>query len=347
MQLGLFGSYDADAPRLAVLLAGLEALGHTVVACHEPLWPPGAARPALARAPWRLGARWLAVQRRLRARSDELRGVDAILVPYPGQADMPLARRVADWLGVPLLFDPFLSMFDTVVGDRALLKPTDPRARALGWLDRRALRLADRVLADTGPMADYYRELAGLAPQKLAVVPVGADGKVFAPVPEPETGVATVLFVGTMLPLHGVETIREAERLLAGDPRLRFQLVGPDNPVPFAQLPALMAAATICLGAFGESAKAARVVPHKVFQAAAVGRAVVTRDGPAVREAFGAESLVLVPPGDAKALAAALVALVEAPERRRALAHQAQAAFQARFDATAVATALVEALGRG
>jgi hypothetical protein len=42
--------------------------------------------------------------------------------------------------------------------------------------------------------------------------------------------------------------------------------------VPYAELGAELGAASIALGVFGSSAKAARVIPNKVFQAMAVGR---------------------------------------------------------------------------
>jgi glycosyltransferase involved in cell wall biosynthesis len=262
---------------------------------------------------------------------------------------MPLARRVADELGVPLLFDPFLSLTDTVVGDRALVGPNAPAARLLAALERSALRLADVVLADTEQMADFYRELAG--PRRLAVVPVGADERLFVPAPEP-MGPLEVLFVGHMLPLHGLQTILAAARLVEGDARLRFHLVGPGDlagpnvrhtpAVPFLDLPGVIANAHICLGLFGTSAKAERVVPHKVYQAAAVGRAVVTRASPAMAAAF-AGAVRTVPAGDAAALAAALVALADDPAGRQALAAAGHQAFTASFTRRAVALALLAA----
>ena len=49
-------------------------------------------------------------------------------------------------------------------------------------------------------------------------------------------------------------------------------------------LPGELAAAAVVLGVFGAGRKAAMVVPNKVYQAAAAGRPLVTRDGPALRE---------------------------------------------------------------
>jgi len=48
------------------------------------------------------------------------------------------------------------------------------------------------------------------------------------------------------------------------------------------------------------------VVPNKVFQGAAAGCAIITSDTGAPARVFG-DAIVLVPPGDADALAAALL----------------------------------------
>ena len=75
--------------------------------------------------------------------------------------------------------------------------------------------------------------------------------------------------------------------------------------MPAQELPALVAEHDVCLGIFGTGAKALRVVPNKVFQGLAAGCAIVTSDTPPQRRLLG-DAAVLVPPGDAGALAAAL-----------------------------------------
>jgi glycosyltransferase involved in cell wall biosynthesis len=77
--------------------------------------------------------------------------------------------------------------------------------------------------------------------------------------------------------------------------------------VEYENLPDELYAASCALGIFGTSAKAARVIPNKVFQALACGTPVVSADTPAARELLDdGKSALLVPPGDPEALVAAI-----------------------------------------
>ena len=239
---------------------------------------------------------------------------DALIVGYPGHFDLPAARRAAR--GAPVVFNPLVSLADTLVTDRARFRPDSLSARALALADRRALRAADVVVADTEQHARFLTELAGL--ERVEVCFVGAEERVFQPAP---LGAFThALFVGKLIPLHGLETILEAARLA---PDLPFRVVGsgqldaklgrrPGNVewVPWVEYERLadeLHRAGAALGIFGSSAKARRVIPNKAFQALACGTPLVTADTPAARELLlDGESALLVPPGDAPALADAL-----------------------------------------
>jgi hypothetical protein len=78
--------------------------------------------------------------------------------------------------------------------------------------------------------------------------------------------------------------------------------------VDYADLKDRIAEADLCLGIFGTSDKAASVIPNKVFQILAVGRPLVTRISPAIRELLEPVPgcVYLVRPGDAHALVDAL-----------------------------------------
>jgi glycosyltransferase involved in cell wall biosynthesis len=92
---------------------------------------------------------------------------------------------------------------------------------------------------------------------------------------------------------------------------------------------------------FGASDKAGRVVPNKVFQCAASGRAVVTAATPAVTNAFG-DALVTVPVADATALADALREL-RGP-KRVAVAGRARETYEQHYSEAALATQLGDIL---
>ena len=359
--LCLFGTYDPDAPRLKRLVAGWEARGGTVISCHAPLWPGAGVRAELPGSGGLrdYGARWLVAQVRLWELREAVKRADVVLVPYPGHADMPLARRLTRWYKKPLLFDPFLSMWDTAVGDRKLYAPTSDKAWYLQALDWVALHAADGVLADTARMAEFYALLATLPEKRFTVVPVGADESLFVPVPEaPEAH--EVLFYGRMIPLHGIPTIVEAARRL---PEVPFHLVGEgqidvdslvaDLPnvrrtraLPYAELPGAIAQSTLCLGIFSGGDKASRVVPHKVYEAAAMGKAIITADTPAIREAFPEGALALVPAADPEALAESIRTLLADPKARQRLGAAARARFEEAFTTRAIGEALIEAVGK-
>ena len=88
--------------------------------------------------------------------------------------------------------------------------------------------------------------------------------------------------------------------------------------VEYERLPEELQRAGCALGIFGTSAKAGRVIPNKAFQALACGTPLVTADTPAARELLvDGESALLVPPGDAEALADAVRRLASDPELAR------------------------------
>src|SRR3989440_664360 len=171
----------------------------------------------------------------------------------------------------------------------------------------------------------------------------GAEERVFQPGWRAE-GPFTCLFVGKLIPLHGLETILEAARIA---PELPFRLVGsgqleaqlerrPANVewVPWVEYELLSGKLHRCgcaLGIFGTSPKASRVIPNKVFQALACGAPVVTADTPAARELLAdGESALLVPPGDSAALATTVRRLADDDGLRQRLAAGGRSTYEQR-----------------
>jgi glycosyltransferase involved in cell wall biosynthesis len=366
--LCFFGTYDRETPRFKMLVNGFQSQGGEVLECHADLWPKAGARALFALQKKFEVSRicvFLSAQRRLLAQAEVLRQTDAILVAYPGHLDMPLARLLAWYYHKPLIFDPFISLWDTAVGDRRLFFSTSWQAHLLRFLDRIALRLADKVIADTPQQADFYADLAGIHRDAIGLVPIGADETLFYPreISPNEAGICEVLFYGSMIPLHGIEVILEAAALLKDDPSIRFHLIGEGQfPLearlaemalpnvrwtpflPYEELPEAIARATICLGIFGTSDKARRVVPHKIYEAAAMGKPIITGKSPAIRWAFP-EGLIEVSSGDPVALASAIVTLGSMVDTRINMGVLLQAGCENRFGLHGTGNSLADTLG--
>ena len=312
MRVLYFGTYERDYPRNAQVISCLRGAGVEVVERHVGVWE--GERHKFGAGP-RSALRLARAQITLLRRPAE--DFDAVLVGYPGQLDLVAARRIAR--GRPVVFNPLVSLTDTLVEDRGRFGARSPAGRLLRAIDRRALRTADLVVADTAANASYFELLAGLPPGGVATCFVGAEERLFLPGWRPPQRFVA-LFVGKLIPLHGLETILAAARL-ASD--VEFRVVGsgqlnalleqrPPNVewvdwVEYDRLPAELHRAGCALGIFGMSAKAARVIPNKAFQALACGVPLVTADTPAARELLrDGESGLLVPPGDPEALAGAV-----------------------------------------
>jgi glycosyltransferase involved in cell wall biosynthesis len=185
---------------------------------------------------------------------------------------------------------------------------------------------------DTAAHARRMEMLFGLPEQSCGVVWVGAESDAFRPVVDSthqsQSASIEVLFYGQFIPLHGVETIIAAARLMSEE-RVQWTLIGrgqeavrirrmlAEVPLPklrwfewveYGTLQEWINRADVCLGIFGASDKAASVIPNKVFQALACARPIVTRDSPAIRELLthNPPCVYLTLPADPDSLAAAL-----------------------------------------
>jgi glycosyltransferase involved in cell wall biosynthesis len=329
-----FGTYERDYPRNAQVISALRTAGVEVVERHAPVWE-GRRNNWSARTT--AGLRLLLAEARLwwPQRGE----FDVVLVGYPGHFDMPRARRIAGMR--PLVFNPLVSLYDTMVGDRGRYRQRSFAAGLLKAVDRKALKLADLVVADTRANGDYLAEVGEIPREKVEVCFVGAEERLFHAGWRPDERFRAV-FVGKLIPLHGIETILGAARLA---PELDFRVIGsgqleplleerPPNVervewVNYEELPRELWGAGCALGIFGTSAKTMRVIPNKAFQALACGTPLVTADTPAARELLADErDALLVPPGDPTALAEAVRRVAGDPDLARALSAGGRRTFE-------------------
>lgn len=260
-----------------------------------------------------------------------------ILLLYPAIFDIFVIYPLARLRGQKIVFDAFISLYDTIVSDRKLVKPSSLLARWLWCIERAALSRANVILVDTDQHGCYFSETFNISSSKFITAPVGAEALFWDARSRPVVGLTIptpyVLFYGQLIPLHGIETILRAVEATK-DKEIHWLIIGSGQEegvlkefyerfaltnmiwmpwVEYENLPNYIRGATISLGIFGKSAKAARVIPNKMFQVLAAGGAIITRESPAVAELASEcpRSIRLVLPDDPAALAEAVIETVD------------------------------------
>jgi glycosyltransferase involved in cell wall biosynthesis len=347
-----FGTYDTRRhPRAGILLAGLQERGHVVEQINVPIGFSTAERVDLLARPWtagRFAARivksWAILTVRSLRRTAGYRP-DVVLVGYMGHFDVVLARLL--FPRTVIVLDHLISAADTAA-DRGL--GGGVKQRLLAGLDRVATGCAGIVVVDTDENLEL---LPPAARRRAVVVPVGAPAEWFqAPAVRSRRSELRAVFFGLYTPLQGATVIGRALSRLAGL-AVRVTMVGHgqeaeatraaagDGPAEWldwvdpGELPALVANHEVCLGIFGTTPKAGRVVPNKVFQGAAAGCCIVTSDTPPQRRVLG-DAAVFVAPGDDAGLAAALKGLAESVGRATEMGLRARALAESAFHPAAV-----------
>ncbi len=361
-----FGTYDVEQgyPRARSLMQSLEAQGIETLGLREDLLPTKGKRLRLLRRPWTWPGQglhiWLGgvrLRSQLRALLREER-VDAIIVPYPGYLAVEWARKVFDG---PIFLDLFLSLSDTIVADRGLFRAGGRVDHLLKAIERRACDRADGVFLDTPEHQNYVTEETGLAAEKFFFVPIGDPQAPDEPFPYPfrEPGQdLRAVYLGTGVPLHGVETMlsgvarTEGMHLtfIGGTPEHRHaaRALGSNRATVIEdwlgseRIHGLLAAHHIVFGLFGTSAKAGRVVPYKLVHALAAGRAGVTAETSSIRTLLDpGVDCYTCQAGDSAGLARVLRGIVENPTLASIVANRARRSYERMFSPEAIGSRLL------
>ncbi len=227
-------------------------------------------------------------------------------------------------------------------------------------LERSAGRVTDRLIGVSQATVDDLVELKVAPRERFSVVPLGLALEGFTrldPAPDPrarrELGVnadeVLFTFVGRVVPIKRIDLLLEALALalrsgsrvrlaIAGDGEIRQGLeatargLGIADSVRFLgyrrDLPRIAAASDAAVLSSDNEG-----TPVSLIEAAAAGRPVVATDVGGVREVVNDETGILVPPGDAAALAGGIEELALNPVLRARLGRQARERAVVRFSA--------------
>ena len=292
-------------------------------------------------------------------------GFDSVFVGFFGQPLVPLVRMLC---GRRIVFDAFLSSYDTMCFDRKRFRPDSPAGRFFFRLDRYSCQVADAVLLDTRAHIEYFTETFGLPREKFHRLLVGADESIFYPREKVRVEKFTVFYCSSFLPLHGAQYVIQAAALLRAEKEIEFVVVGrgmehgkavelagrlgADNVrfvdwLPYRQLPLEIAQADLCLGGhFSDIDKAKRVIAGKSYQFIAMKKPVILGDCRGNRELFTDRvNALLVGMADAEALARGIVELKEDAPLRERIAEGGYRTFREQCDTAAIARELARVLG--
>jgi len=268
--------------------------------------------------------------------------VDAVIVGHPGYFHIHMAwfLRFLFQRRAIIVYDVFVPLYEMLIEDRALLKSDGLFARLLRRFEKSCCRYADLCLIDTEEHCRYLMDEYGLSPEKVSRIFVGAtiDQKFDSPLVI-SGGTFKVLYVGTYIPLHGVDIILKTAQCLTGSQDIHFFLVGSgqlrekmesmaqkwelsnvtfQDWIPTEHLGAFIRSFDLSLGIFGITPKTTRVIPSKIYDICAAGVPFITANTPAIREAFShGKNAYLIPPGNPKVLAESIRYLKLKPDIRK------------------------------
>lgn len=359
-------------PNAAQTLRALEASPQWQVEDHADWLPDGVHLWRISRGP--LLARLALAARLVLGNALALLRLAWVLRQRPGWVYVPYPAAFLLWWTslVPrawrprIVADAYISLWDSAFRDRDR-GPQQGRGlagRLAKAFERRALRAAAVVLVDTVANRDLMVAEFGLDPSRVRAVPLAIDVAPFHPAPREPAPAADaplrVLFVGTLIPLHGIGVLADAVRLAGPDGGMVFHVVGDGQesaametlvadpvraPVVWERgwldlggIAQRMAEADVCLGVFGGEGKAARVLPFKLYMALAAGKAIVTQERYSLPEGLPPLPVKTVP-AEPGALLEALEALRRDPVGRRALEVAADAYYRRWLGADALRAA--------
>jgi glycosyltransferase involved in cell wall biosynthesis len=342
MRVCYFGPYDPVCPRNRVLIKGLRKNGVDVVECNS---------QSINRIYDYL--KLLTIHQTLK--------YDVIILGargiYYGQALMPLIKRMTS---KPVVFDAMLTLYETHVIDRKTVRSNSVRARLMYSLDYNAIHDAAIVLSDTNAHAQYYSHFYNLDFRKFRKVLVGSDDDIFFPrQARKENGLFLVVFWGNFIPLQGVKYIIKSAKLLEKYKDVKFELRGfgqtyneafelsrrlrvenvtfVSDWAPYHELPNYIAKADVCLGIFGESEKAQRVIPNKAVETLAMRKPLITGDSAAAKEILtDMDNSLLVPMVSPKMLAEAILTLKNDKKLRDKIAENGYKLFKEKLTPKAI-----------
>jgi glycosyltransferase involved in cell wall biosynthesis len=226
--------------------------------------------------------------------------------------------------------------------------------RLLRLQERLSIGFVNELLTVNEPLAERLRAF-GVQPERLTVILNSPDLKLFDPAVYPRRefmadGTLRIVYAGALTPTYELDVVIRAVatmRRLRPDVRVSASLYGRGDAaeslaalavelgvadvvslpgrIPIEDVPGAIAAADVGVAPTRLDRFTAMSLSTKILEYAAMGKPVVASRLPTVERYFVPDTLTTYEPGDAEALAAAILTLTDDPDDRRARVERTRA----------------------
>ncbi|MCO6499945.1 MAG: glycosyltransferase [Vicingus serpentipes] len=341
MKILITGNYDSTYNRTRILLKGLQNNPQIELTEH-PINSP----KKLDKIP-------------LKKLCDE---ADFIYLPPFTHESVKYIKRLTN---TPIVFDPLISKYLTKVFDYKQISKYSPRAYKNYLKDKVPMQQCDLLIADTLEHKNYFSEKFKVNPNKIVVLPIGANTSDFIPSTKKETSIFKVGFYGGFIPLQGVSRIIEAAQILQNEKDIHFNLIGTGfelekikllvqkkklNNINFLgwieynELPSKINEFDICLGIFGDTPKADMVIPNKIYHYAALQKCIITKETQAIKEVFTDKTDIILTSNKAKTIAENILFLKDNKSVTDKIARAAHTLIQKEYNENKIAERFIDFL---
>jgi glycosyltransferase involved in cell wall biosynthesis len=339
MKICYFGTYRSDYSRNLIMIDGLRKVGVEVIECHETLWHGIEDRITTLSGGWkklRFWGRAIKIYTSLLIKYFYVGDYDAMVVGYPGQFDVYLAR-ILTWLKrKPLIWDVLMSIA-LVAEERGLAEKNRFIVDVIRFFEKTACFLPDQLIIESRQYAEWFKTIYSVPLERFCLVPLGANERKFFPRPfaKKEQPNFTVLYYGSFIPNHGVSTMLEAARKLqvhadiqfifAGEGPLRSEFQKEASSLSNVQFTGYMSdeelmeiitRADVCFGVFGQTKQSMMTIQNKIYECLAMAKPLVTGASERVNEVFIHKKHLFICERNADSLVDALLELKSNPDMR-------------------------------
>lgn len=364
-----FGTYDRNFTSNRIVYSGLVSGGAKVIIVnsHTPVTRLDNEKDATIFHIFRRVLRKYRIFIEIVKNINGIKDSDVIYVGYPGHVDVALAFVLGKLFGKKLVFNPLIILYTGLTQEQRIMKTNSIVAKLVKFGESLIYRSCDLVLADTLYQKDHLISEFGVDKNKVKVLPIGADNKVYPYAPkEVKDNNFYVVYYGLFSPVHGVEYLIRAAKTLENNKRIKILLVGNGNTFEkdfklakdlkvnnvtfFRDLTEkdsfeTLRKADVFIGFLADHPVGKRVVPNKVYQGLSLGKTVLTTFSPAIEGMLkNQEDVYLCKPDSPQSIADAILDLESDSAKNKNIAKNGHELFLKNFTPESIGKTLIRHL---